>query len=731
MMPVLSYPGVYIEEIPSGVRTITGVATSITAFIGRALTGPVNKPIRIQTFGDFERQFGGLWSESTLSYAVQQYFLNGGTDAIIVRLVNSIGTNARVELFAGEGESLILEANPTLEEGHSLRVSVDYLGVSDNQHFNLLVTEIDENGDAVETPTLFPNLSIDEIVEALEVDSSPLRVNGDSANNLPTRRLEEVSDVPLTDGSVTLAATRESLLIEAVTPGTEGNSLRVSINYEGVTDDGQHFNLLVNDTNENENPVVTFSDLTINQIVQELNIESSPIRVANESRGNLPSVRLDEVSNAPLTDGRNIAKARIILPVTNDNPLILEAANEGSWGNQLRAQIDHQTSDPEDETLFNLTIEYFDENDENVVIARETFRNVSVQAQSRRFIGEVLPIESSLIATAEGTELPSIRPNATRDNFIVADGTGNDGLELNDSDYQEGSSSNKIGIYALEDADLFNLLCIPPLTRDRDLNPAVWVDALNYCHQRRAMLIVDPPQSWNRKDAVIDNLDSFLNGWSHKENAMLYFPRTKLPDPLKENRLTEFVACGVIAGVMARIDAQRGVWKASAGIEATLTGVKEFTVKLTDGENGQLNQKGVNCLRSFPVYGNVVWGARTLLGDDRFASEWKYIPVRRLALFLEESLYRGTQWVVFEPNDEPLWAQIRLNIGAFLNTLFRQGAFQGKTPREAYFVKCDKETTTQNDINQGIVNIIVGYAPLKPAEFVVLKFQQIAGQIAA
>ena len=105
------------------------------------------------------------------------------------------------------------------------------------------------------------------------------------------------------------------------------------------------------------------------------------------------------------------------------------------------------------------------------------------------------------------------------------------------------------------------------------------------------------------------------------------------------------------------------------------------------------------------------------------------MPVRRTALFIEESLYRGTQWVVFEPNDEPLWAQIRLNVGAFMQNLFRQGAFQGKTPHDAYFVKCDKETTTQNDINLGIVNIVVGFAPLKPAEFVVIQLQQIAGQI--
>ncbi len=150
---------------------------------------------------------------------------------------------------------------------------------------------------------------------------------------------------------------------------------------------------------------------------------------------------------------------------------------------------------------------------------------------------------------------------------------------------------------------------------------------------------------------------------------------------------------------------------------------------MTDPENGLLNPLGINCLRTFPTFGAVVWGARTMRGADAAADEYKYVPVRRLALFIEESLYRGTKWVVFEPNDEPLWAQIRLNVGAFMHNLFRQGAFQGTTPREAYFVKCDKETTTQNDINLGIVNIAVGFAPLKPAEFVIIKIQQMAGQI--
>ena len=211
-------------------------------------------------------------------------------------------------------------------------------------------------------------------------------------------------------------------------------------------------------------------------------------------------------------------------------------------------------------------------------------------------------------------------------------------------------------------------------------------------------------------------------------NAAVFFPLLRAPDPLRNGQISDFVACGAVAGVMARTDANRGVWKAPAGNEATLNGVAELSVTLTDSENGQLNPLGVNCLRSFPTIGCVVWGARTLGGADQLA-EYKYIPVRRLSLFIEESLYRGTKWAAFEPNEDSLWAQIRLDVGVFLNNLFRQGAFQGTTPRDAYFVKCDKDTTTQDDINLGIVNIIVGFAPLKPAEFVVIEIWQIAGQI--
>jgi phage tail sheath protein FI len=295
----------------------------------------------------------------------------------------------------------------------------------------------------------------------------------------------------------------------------------------------------------------------------------------------------------------------------------------------------------------------------------------------------------------------------------------------------------KTGVRALEKTDIFNILCIPPDIRAVDgwtpTDPGVYSDALNYARTRRAMLIIDPPKttpSPSPGDQVLAFLAQLNLAGDRTQNAVAYFPRVLEADPLRANTVDGFAVCGVVAGVMARTDAQRGVWKAPAGIDAGMAGIAGLEVKLSDPDNGAINPVGVNALRSFPIIGNVVWGARTLRGADELADQYKYLPVRRVALFIEESLVRGTRFAVFEPNDEPLWAQLRLNVGAFMNNLFRQGAFQGQSAREAYFVKCDKETTTQNDINLGVVNILVGFAPLKPAEFVVIKIQQIAGQIA-
>jgi phage tail sheath protein FI len=506
-MPVSpTYPGVHIQEKPSSVRTITGVATSITAFVGRALRECADEPVLIHSFADYVRRFGSLWDKSSMSYAVQQYYSNGGSEAVIVRV--------------HKGALAALVAIP----------------------------------------------------------------------------------------------------------------------------------------------------------------------------------------GAPAPDD-----------------LLLEAADPGTWGDQLRARVDHEVADPTDASTFNLFIE---EMDPSVTPAQprilESFRNVSITPTSPRYVKTVVAQESRLskVLTADA------RPAAG--SYVVTT-TGSDGTAIDQDQVSDaGLEAAKHGIWALDDADLFNLLCIPPFKLGGDIDDQTRATAIAYCKKHRAVFLLDPLSTWKDATAVSAGLSAFSGFRS--SYAVLYWPHLRIPDPLQGNRLATFAPCGVAAGVIARIDGERGVWKAPAGREATLSGVHELEYRLTDEENGDLNSLAVNCLRTFPVVGGVVWGARTFEGADWLASQWKYLPVRRLALYIEQTLYRGTQWAVFEPNDEPLWSQIRLNVGAFLHRLFRQGAFQGRTPREAYLVKCDVETTSQEDVDAGIVIIVVGFAPLKPAEFVFITIRQLAAQ---
>jgi phage tail sheath protein FI len=402
---------------------------------------------------------------------------------------------------------------------------------------------------------------------------------------------------------------------------------------------------------------------------------------------------------------------------TGASALELKASSPGAWGAHLTATVDNDVPTGSPASVFNLTV---------VDPGRKTeiFRNVSIDSASARRVDIVVANESTLIEVV--TPLPTSPQSSFPVSGSVTDSSGNDGDPVDASVYTTGTDfrTKKQGLYALEDVDLVNLIVVPPYTTSGEVEAGVLSDTISYAHDRRAVVILDPPAAFTTVDATTTAVAAITTS----RDAAVYYPKIRKPDPLRGGQIVTFPPAGAVAGVLARTDATRGVWKAPAGLDARIDGVSELSVPLTDREIGRLNPLGVNCLRAAPGAGHVVWGARTRDGNDRNASEWKYLPVRRTALFLEESLYRGTQWVVFEPNDAPLWAQIRLNVGAFMNNLFRQGAFAGTTPKEAYFVKCDAETTTQDDVNLGIVNIIVGFAPLKPAEFVVVAIQQLAGQ---
>ena len=301
-----------------------------------------------------------------------------------------------------------------------------------------------------------------------------------------------------------------------------------------------------------------------------------------------------------------------------------------------------------------------------------------------------------------------------------------EGGPLSHADYL-GDAEAGSGLHALRRTELFNLLCVPPDVPDGDTSPVVYQAALALCVEHRAMLLVDPPAAWSDANSIAHDHAAAVTalGLSGRaaRNAALYFPRLLQHEAGSASPVVR-VPCGAVAGVMARTDGSRGVWKAPAGAEAGLREVVDLAVHLADAEIADLNPCGVTALRRLVTGQCVIWGARTLGAADAAEVEYKYVPVRRTALHIEHSVVRGIAWAVFEPNGETLWAQLSLRVGAFLHSMFRQGAFQGSTPREAYFVKCDAQTTTQDERNRGVCTLVIGFAPLKLSEFVVLRLAQ-------
>jgi phage tail sheath protein FI len=658
-MPVIpTFPGVYIEEIPSGVRTISGVSTSVTAFVGYTARGLDNRATRIFSFADFERACGGLDRESELSYAVQQFFANGGSEAYVVRVPRHNAIAASIDLPDGTGATVLTVT--ALSRGawaNSVIVDVNYDGIpeADDQAFNLVITDLSTG--AIET---FANVTMDAATSNYAV----ARVNDED------------------NGSALV-----SVAVSGANPGRPKQSGTVG----------------------NDIPPESLQDLSP--------ITSYSIRVTSD----LPTDAITNLEVTVLEPGEQVPgsilglcrllESRTNLALQQALPGATIRCAPGGLGRSIRVNA-----------FFSPSLI------PGALHARITFGHGAVpEGDADAFLKLVDRVPNvAHYWLGVGTVGPDL-------------GTaGVDGTILPTTADLIGSESAFTGIYALDKVDLFNLLAIPDATRALPSDPrkldadnvepnSIFSAAMAYCKKRRAFLIVDPPPDVDDVAAAVDWITTELA--VHDVNGAAYFPRLKLRDPLNDFQMRVFAPCGAVAGLYSRIDVARGVWKAPAGTEATLTGVQGLVYALTDAENGALNPLGLNCFRTFPVFGSVAWGARTLVGADAAASEWKYVPVRRLALFMEESLYRGLVWTIFEGNDDRLWSQIRLNVGAFMQNLFRQGAFQGTTPREAYFVKCDKDTTTQNDINLGIVNVIVGFAPLKPAEFVIIKIQQMAGQI--
>lgn len=800
-MPVIpTYPGVYIQEVPSGVRTITSVATSIAAFFGRATKGPINKAVRILSLSDYERQLGEPFAKSDLASSVKHFFNNGGTDCYVIRLAKDADPASVTLQSLGGQEVLDVTAKAEGLWGNTVRMEISYNTPNPDETFNLAV--IQEEGGKVVLTELFANLSMDPG----SARYAPTFVT--QSSDLIKMELSGTLGNPASAGSIFNNSTFDGFS-SARRPLT-GTPTAVKIKLDGLIAAGQSkFQVSVNDSTYvtvdladapaipdtlhddiadnirdkieaafaalSPAPKVNCTFVNVAGVGRMLNITansgdkvgvrvkratSNDISVAlmlGVDQGGIEQVRWSNFRPAPTA-----SLLRLGNPATPGDMTSINTVTALVQSVITQITIDGESIDFIGDYRLQTTMETdrwhknavgdnaATEDNDGVreklkIIAKAINDNVNISHKA-----QVWGYHLAVIAT-DGTinNEPTVSTTAASfGNEIITNvrqytlgegGNGNfstNGANGNDGDapgYDEyiGSESKQTGLHALDSVDLFNLMILP---EDEEIDGSImlklWGPASTYCAGIRAFLLVDAPKSWTnnagRPEVVNDTSKiSDLRVSIVKDHAAVFYPRLRYSD----SGVTKTIAsAGAIAGLMARTDANRGVWKAPAGIEAGIRNVLGLNVELTDAENGVLNKKGVNCIRVFPN-GIVNWGSRTLDGDDDFGSEWKYIPVRRLALNIEESLYRGTRWVVFESNDEPLWAKIRLNVGTYMMSLFRQGAFQGSNPKEAFFVKCDKETTTQDDINKGIVNIRVGFAPLKPAEFVVITIQQMAGEL--
>lgn len=674
----LTYPGVYVQELPSGSHTITGVTTATTAFVGFLQRGPIDTPVQCFNFGDFQRAFGGLDPLSPTSFQVYQFFLNGGNEAWVSRLVAAtpapvlpiLALGGKAPSSSGGGSAtpsppsgatvLNLQAHNPGTWGENMFVSVDYMSNALNT-FNL-------------TASLYSVAS-----------TSPTST---SYSLVASQQL----------GAVTLDPTQPNYIAEVLAEKSLPETGLIALGMKSTTPttpppfaSGTMLTVTVPAT-----PVAMTLAVTV--VAPPTNISGKPVTSVPV---NAPSpVQISSVADLVGGIQQALSNAAGALKMPGLASAIVRSCTSPfapTTAGAPRAQlIQIWIPDP---TYAGYLIGISGS-------PSTTFTTLSTNYQAQALAPAV---STTMVPVGEAPPPPNGNPPG--------------GLDV------AGNPTSRTGIYALEAMQIVNLIVLPdlPSMEEGDYLTAA-TSLLDYAQARRAFALVDLPSGITTPSAAVAWAQSTPASFGQGIiNAASYFPSVEIPTPFS-NAPMVLGPSGTMAGVYAATDNSRGVWKAPAGISASLAGVEALQYVMNDQENGLLNPMGINALRNFPVYSNIAWGARTLAAPNVADDDWKYVPVRRLTLYLEHSLVQGLQWVVFEPNDDTLWAQIRLSVNGFLQPLFMQGAFAGTTPSQAYQCTCDESTTTPTDQVNGIVNIVVQFAPVRPAEFVVITIQQMAGQ---
>jgi phage tail sheath protein FI len=674
-MPLqLSYPGVYTQEIPTGVKTISSAPTSVAMFMGPTLSGIDRRATRIQSFPDFQRLFGGLSQASNLSYSVLHFFANGGGDAYVYRIPADQAAPASITLKTGDGggDGLTATALSSGAASNELFVELDQLGIG-AQPFTASADKLRFNLTVMDRVT-----GLSERFTNLSMASSNARFAETVVNDVATGSQFVALKVNKVGGDAPQATGSTYSIGKAPAAGPDFIAdviVNLSVGLLDASGAADAANSIAN------LPVTVFPNKSVQptSVLELANRLTAAINNAIRADPNASKVMEGIQIEAAPFEGNTLLRLRVVPPTTTKPSKRVSDATV-------------KLSDPASGTKF---------------LATYTIKPQAI-GNTRYELGTKYTSVVTVSATVTGKDDPS-------------------------SLGQPSSQDFHDGVAALDVPDpFFNLLCIPDLVRAAADNPTtplipdamtVYSEAALVCEHKYAVLLVDPlPNVTDVGGAAAWKSTGFP---FQSDHTAAYFPNIRVDDPLSPGTIRSHPPSGAIAGVIARTDTQYGVWEAPAGTEAVVSGSYGPSIVLSNTDQGVLNPLGLNVVRQFPIFGTVSFGSRTVDGSDALASDYKYIPVRRTACYILRSLSEGLRWAVHKPNGDALWAQIRLNVTAFMQTMFRQGAFKGTSPRDAYFVLCDATTTTSTDIDNGVVNVIVGFSPLKPAEFVVVSLRQI------
>jgi phage tail sheath protein FI len=676
-------PGVYIEEVDKGTKPIQGVSTSVTAFIGftakaekvqedgittRSILG---EPTLVTNWGQFERMFGSYHRDAYLPYAVRGFFDNGGTRCYVISIRAMDAHRAQVVVYGEDKRSgrktpvLLVRAAAAGPDGDAISVSVQPVG------------QVGED----------PMTDKQKLKQPfrLTVHGAPAAAEASPASPEDKRRTDLRRKVNDLKAQVD-AATQEAAQIQE------------ELNKEQAADKQAELKKKLEEAAKKQAGLKEKLDTA----QKELNAAESA-GALEFTLEDLPFVEDERALRRAFETYERMHKPNNRNGSGSERPNGADKPKPGSFFDQRTRK---------------LPVEVWKLNKQG----REAAIWPSPTEQPAKLAGGAWQFDFELLSVLRESEPLDTITQATDQAALVI---GNATL------LHQGGEPQRKGFDGLFAFDEVNMVCAPDLMKAYEvlgtekakiaeadtIVKSVQESILTFCRKAHyPFAILDAPSRFNVQEVAEWRMN--LPGGDTPHGA-LYYPWIKIADPFDARRQIEIPPCGHIAGIYARSDSQRGVHKAPAN--ELVGGAVDLRLNVTKNEQELLNPIGVNCIRAFPGRGIRVWGARTLSMTD---PAWRYINVRRLFSYVEASIERSTQWVVFEPNDHVLWAKVRRDVSAFLRTVWLSGALFGQTPEEAYYVKCDAETNSPELRDLGQMVCEIGMAPVKPAEFVIFRFSQ-------